>query len=535
MFSLRSSPRFSGFDLRADITAGFLVFLIALPLCLGIAMASGFPPIAGVITAIVGGLLTSFLGSARLTIKGPAAGLIVIVVGAVTELGGGDMAAGYHQALAVAVVAGVLQVVIAVARLGFIGALIPSAVVHGMLSAIGVIIIAKQAHVVMGVVPEAKGALPALAEIPISLARANPEVLLIGVLSLLVLFLLPRVKIRALKRVPAALIVLLVAVPLGIYFHFESAHSYALAGGSYDVGPQLLVQLPAHLLDAVALPDFSHIGSGTSIKYIVMFTLVGTVESLLSAGAVDSMDPQKRTTNMDHDMLALGVGNTVSAAVGGLPMISEIVRSRANVDAGATSPFANFFHGLFLLVFVAFLPTVAQRIPLAALAAMLVYTGTRLASPNEFKHAWKVGPDQLFVFMTTLIVTLATDLLMGVGVGLLLEIAIHLARGARPSGLFRGAIERREDGEDLILFVRGCAVFTNLRALTKSLADVRPAVRRVIVDFSGAQVVDHTVQERLHRIANEWVDREMSVRGLDDHQAASAHDFAARWRRRATG
>src|SRR5205085_988008 len=222
------------------------------------------------------------------------------------------------------------QILFAIGRLGFIGSLIPPAVVHGMLSAIGVIIIAKQAHVVMGVVPQAKGALPALAEIPVSLLRMNPEVFLIGGLSLCILFLLPRLKIPALKRVPAALVVLAVAVPLGMVF---------------GLGPQLLVQLPANLFSAIAAPDFSHITSGVSIKYIIMFTLVGSVESLLSAAAVDAMDPKKRTTNLDKDMLALGIGNTVSAAIGGLPMISEIVRSKANVDAGATSPFANFFHG----------------------------------------------------------------------------------------------------------------------------------------------------------------------------------------------
>jgi MFS superfamily sulfate permease-like transporter len=529
------NSNFSGRDLKADLTSGFLVFLIALPLSLGIAMASGFPPIAGLMTAMIGGLLASFLGSARLTIKGPAAGLIVIVVGAVTELGAGDLEVGYHRAIAVGVIAGLIQVGLAIARLGFVGSLMPPAVVHGMLAAIGVIIISKQAHVLMGVTPEAQGPLPLLAEIPASITRLNPEVFVIGALALIVLFGLPRLGVKALKRVPAPLIVLLTAVPLAMYFHFETPHRYSLVGHMYDVGPQLLVQLPANLAAAIATPDFSVIGSGASIKYIIMFTLVGSVESVLSATAVDALDPAKRASNLDRDLLAVGIGNTLAAAIGGLPMISEIVRSKANIDAGATSPMSNFFHGLFLLVFVALLPGVLQRIPLAALAAMLVFTGTRLASPNEFRHAWKVGPDQLFVFVSTLVTTLATDLLIGVGVGLVLEIAVHLKRGVRPRQLFRSQIESELEGDTLELRVHGCAAFTNLRAFSRRLEGLPATVRCVVIDFTRAQLVDHTVQERLHRIADEWPDRQLVIRGLDEHRAASQHCFAARWRQREVG
>jgi MFS superfamily sulfate permease-like transporter len=485
-----------------------------------------------VITAIVGGVLTPLFGSARLTIKGPAAGLIVIAIGAVVELGAGDMALGYHRALAVGMVAGAIQIVFAAARLGFVGSLMPPAVVHGMLAAIGLIIISKQSHVLMGVTPTATGPLAQLAEIPESLTRENPEVFCIGVVSLVILFGLPRLRVPALQRLPAPLVVLLVAVPLAMVYHFETPHSYEFVGHLYGVGPQLLVQLPAHVTAAVATPDFSVIGSALSIKYIVMFTLVGSVESLLSATAVDSLDPAKRASNLDHDLFATGIGNCVACAIGGLPMISEIVRSKANIDAGATTPFANLFHGLFLLLFVILLPGVLQRIPLAALAAMLVFTGTRLASPGEFKHAWRVGPDQLVVFVTTLIVTLATDLLVGVGVGLVLEILIHVKRGAGLRQLFCADNEALAMGDELHVIVRGCAAFTNLRSITRHLQGISPDVRRVVVDFSDAQVVDHTVQERLRRIADEWPACQLVIRGLDRHRAASGHCFAAKWRRR---
>lgn len=527
----QSPSRFSGFDLRADIIAGFLVFLIALPLSLGISIASGFPPVAGVMTAIVGGIVASLVGSARLTIKGPAAGLIVIVVGAVVELGAGDTSVGYQRAIAVGVVAGVIQVVMAVSRLGFIGTLMPPPVVHGMLSAIGVIIISKQIHVVTGYVPTSKNPLALLAEVPTSLTHLNPEVFAIGVLGLVILFTVPKLNIAVLEKVPAQLIVVLLTVPLAMFFGFAHQHSYQLAGASWEVGPKMLVQLPADILTAITLPDFSVITSATSIKYIVMFTLVGSIESLLSVSAVDAMDPAKRASDMDKDLLALGVCNTIAAAIGGLPMISEIVRSKANIDSGATSPFANLSHGTFLLLFVALLPGVLQQIPLAALAAMLVYTGTRLASPKEFSHAWHVGREQFVIFMTTLLVTMGIDLLIGVFAGLVLNTVIHVVQGAPLSSLFRAHVDQRLDDGVLTLVVHGAAVFSNMRGITKPLQSIDESVRKVVIDFSDCAFVDHTTQERLALIAGEWERCVLELRGLEAFRASSDHVHAARMRR----
>ena len=276
-----SVPAGSKPTLGKDFVSGFLVFLIALPLCLGIAMASGFPPVAGIMTAVVGGLVVSFLGSSRLTIKGPAAGMIVIVVGAVTELGAGDPMVGYKQALAVGVVAAVLQMVLALARTASAGAAMPTSVVHGMLAAIGVIIFAKQSHVALGVKPEAKEPLALLAELPHSIANANLEIAAIGVVSLLVLFLMPPLmkKIGKFQKLPPQLIVLVFAVSLGLYFGLDSSHFYTAFQHDYHIGPEYLVSLPGSLLGAVAFPDFSNILSPVSIKYIMMFTLVGSIES----------------------------------------------------------------------------------------------------------------------------------------------------------------------------------------------------------------------------------------------------------------
>ena len=426
LFTSRSS--LSTDELKNDLTSGFFVFLIALPLCLGIAMASGFPPIAGIMTAVVGGLISTFLGSSALTIKGPAAGLIVIAIGAVTELGGGDPMTGYKRALAVGVIAALIQIVFSLFRAATLGIAMSPSVVHGMLSAIGVIIIAKQAHTMVGVKPESKGVLDLLAEIPHSLAHANPEIAAIGLLSLAILFGLPLIKKPWAKKVPAPIIVLLVTVPLGFLFDLDHSHTYSFSGHVYNLGPEYLVQLPGNVLNALTMPDFSMISSPVTWKYVMMFALVGSIESVLSVLAVDAMDPKKRASNLNKDLFAVGIGNLICGLIGGLPMISEIVRSKANIDAEARTGWSNFFHGLFLLLFVALIPGMLHRIPLAALAAMLVYTGFRLASPAEFKHVNALGKDQLFLFVVTLVTTLATDLLMGVGLGLVLKVVMHVSQ-----------------------------------------------------------------------------------------------------------
>ncbi|MER7212963.1 SulP family inorganic anion transporter [Streptosporangium sp. NPDC000239] len=534
---LATAPRRGAFQ-TADVKSGFLVFLIALPLCLGIALASGFPPVAGVLTAIVGGVLVSLLGSAPLTIKGPAAGLIVIALGAVQELGGGDLAVGYRRALAVGVVAAVVQIAFALCRVATVGIAMSPSVVHGMLAAIGIIIISKQAHVALGVKPESKETLGLIAEIPHSVASANPRVLLLGALGLLIMFGMPLIRARWARAVPAPLVVLAVTVPVALWFHVGVPHDYRFMTTTYHLGPEFLVRLPGTLLDAVAFPDFSVILSGTSLKYVVMFALIGTIESTLTVLAVDSMDPERRSSDLNRDLLALGGGNLVSALIGGLPMISEIVRSRANIDAGAVSRGSNFFHGVFLLLFVALAPGLLQTIPLAVLAAMLVYTGTRLASPREFAHAREVGLDQLALFLTTMFVTLATDLLMGVAAGLALKIVLHLVRGVPPVAFLRPRAVAVRSGSVLNVRVPAAAVFTALLPLRRTVNGATKddtgdgGVTEVVVDVTDATLVDHTFLSGLATMSREWR-ATLTLRGLDGLVPVSSHPQATRRRRRA--
>jgi len=534
--------------LRADALAGFLVFLIALPLCLAIAKASGFPEIAGVFTAVVGGLVTPWISNSQLTIKGPAAGLIVIVLGAVTDFGFTPSPqtaeaialnlTAYKMALAVGFVAAIAQILLGLFRAGALGDFFPSSAVHGLLAAIGVIIIAKQVPVALGVTPHGKEPLELLAEIPQEVLHLNPEIAAIGFVSLLILFLFPLIKNRFLRRIPAPLIVLAAAVPMALLFDLAHQHDYTVLGHHYTVGNKFLVNVPASLASAISFPDFSVFTQPAlmwkAMKWVVMFALIGSLESLLSAKAIDLLDPQRRKTDLNRDLLAIGVANLASAAIGGLPMISEIVRSRANIDNGAKSKFANLFHGLFLLIAIAFAASALRMIPLAALAAMLVYTGFRLAHPREFLQVYKIGREQLVVFVGTIIAVLATDLLIGICIGIAIKLLIQFIYGVPLWSLLRPEAEVTQiDERTWLICPRHSAVFFNWLPIRRKIERYGLAQNmNVIVDLSATQMVDHTVMAKLHQLEREFAERgiALAIVGLDDHVTLSQHPAAARLR-----
>lgn len=531
---------------KNDIVAGFLVFLIALPLCLGISLASGYPAIAGVFTAIIGAIVTTFISNSELTIKGPAAGLIVIAIGCIEDFGGdgavggflsGDMTA-YKLALAVGVAAAVMQIMFGLSRAGVLGEFFPISAVHGMLAAIGVIIIAKQIPVALGVTAKG-GPLALLKGIPHFIMEANPAIAAIGITSLIIMFTWPLLqrRMKLLKAIPGPLVVLLAAVPMGAFFDLLHQHSYFLQGHEYQLSDQYLVSMPSRafgMFDDIAFPDFSALQQLKGWKWAFMFFIIGSLESLLSAKAVDLIDPWKRKTSMDRDVVAIGVGNLCSALVGGLPMISEIVRSRANIDNGARTRFADMWHGLFLLVCVALIPTVLHRIPLAALAAMLVYTGFRLAHPTEFVHVYKTGREQLVIFATTLIATLATDLLIGIGIGIATKFVIHALNGVPLNSFFRANVDVTDvDDNTSRISLKESAVFSNWLPLQSRIRKLGlDRKRNLVVDLSATQLVDHTVMEKLIEMRRDFTAEGLrfEITGLDAHRPFSQGPSCARKR-----
>jgi MFS superfamily sulfate permease-like transporter len=492
-----------------DVKSGFLIFLIALPLSLGIAMASSMPPVAGVLTAMIGGMLATFLGSSRLTIKGPAAGLIVIVLGAVTELGQGDAFFGYRQFLAVGVASAILQIIFSRLKAGKIGSMMPPAVIHGMLAAIGVIIVAKQVHVLLGVSPSSQTPLTLLAEIPGSLMHLNPTIAFLGVLALAIVVFWPKFPQIISKKVPAALIVLSLVIPLGFIF---------------QLGPKALVQLPTDFFGSLVFPDFSALQSATGWKYVIMLALVGSLESLLTVAAIDSVDPKKRTSNLDADLFSVGVANLVSAMIGGMPMISEVVRSKANIDNGAETKWSNFFHGAFIFVAVVFFSSAISTIPLAALAAMLIVTGFRLASPKEFYRTFKIGFDQIIIFSTTLMVTLLSDLLVGVISGLAVKILLHWFRGVPLLRIFKLPISSEEQEDRIVLKLKdGAALFSNYLLLLGTIQKALGTQKKVVLDLSEAKLIDHTTVSRLKQLSQA---HDLELVGLHELTKVSKHELA---------
>jgi len=576
-------------NFSSDAISGFLVFLLALPLSLGIAKASDFPAVFGLMTAMIGGVLVSLIAGSKLTIKGPAAGLIVIVAGSVAELGHGDNILGWKLALGAIVIAGVIQVLFGILKLGKLNDFFPLSAVHGMLAAIGIIIISKQIHILAGITPmtpEGKSMvepLELLELIPNTLMNffAHKEVVFVGLISLLIVFGWPRLKVRALKKIPAPLVVLAVSIPLSMAFGIHNIKEVVDANGnviskafnplvSFDKG---FFEILNHDILGIHFESFKSIKAlnenksildifyhdilgkknefrivngeklvksmkpllsfdgisqtGTFIKYVIMFALVGSLEALLTVKAIDMVDPFKRKSNTNKDLIAVGIGNIVAGALGGLPMISEVARSSANVTNGGKTRWANFFHGIFILIFLMFAVYFSDLIPNAALAAMLIGVGFKLAHPKEFGHMAKIGLDQIVVFIVTIVFTLATDLLVGIAAGILLKLIIHLYNGAPIKALF--SAKTKVEGNRIV--VNGSAVFSNFIGIKKKI-DLFKYSDKVVFDVTNCKLVDHTVIENLYHIKDDFENEggEFIIEGIEELKPVSKkskHKYAA--------
>lgn len=478
---------------RQDLIAGAVVFLVAVPLCLGIAVASGAPPISGLIAGIAGGLVVPWISRSALSVTGPAAGLTSVVLAEIAHLG------TLQLFLTAVIAAGILQFALGVLRTGRFAGLVPSSVIKGMLAAIGITIVLKQLPVAFGVVG-------GLSQIATSLSLGA---VLIAAVSLAILFAWPHTPLAKYSILSPALVVVLVAT--GMAIAFETIPSLALEATHY-------VRVPlgsfSELAAAVPRPDFA--GFASADVWIVGLTIavVASIETLLSLQAIDRLDPLKRKSPPDRELLAQGAANAVSGFLGGLPVTAVIVRSSVNLAAGGRQRLAAFFHGLLLVVAVLFFGSLINRIPLAALAAILIQVGLRLASPALFRTQYKLGVNQFLPFAITIAAIMATDLLKGVIIGIIVGVFFVLRQNSK------NTIERSEGAEGVILRFRRDGTFISKPALITMLDDV-PDNRHLVLDATG-EFVDHDVKEVLAGFVKEAPNRGISVslRGLDLSAAA---------------
>ena len=522
---------FSG--LRNNIFAGFVVSLIALPLALGLAVASGFPMVAGIITAVVGGVLVSVFGGSYVTITGPGYGLVVVLLSAVAVLGDGDIQAGYLYALSAVILSGGLLLLFGFLRFGTLSDFFPASAIQGMLSAIGVTLLLKQFYVMLGDMKTKGTVLELFLNLPElfkSLGAAPTSQLYavsIGLVSLWIMFFYSKITNRVFRLIPAPMWVILLSLGFDAYF--------TLLGAGNPISKKLLISLPNDMLTTIPTPDFSKWKEPVFWGIVLSVTLVSSIESLLSIKAVDKLDPEKRRSNINKDMRALGIATIVSGFLGGMNVGTVISRSSVNVNNQATNRSSNFFHAIFLLLFVVVFQHQLGKIPFTALAAILVYTGFKLAAPVIFVRMYQIGKEQLLVFLTTLISTLLTDLITGILIGLLTTFLVHVLLNKAFWLFSRNLLKpnvlmyKESETQNYYVGVIHFCTFLNFYKL-KSKLDKIPQVERAVVDFSLCSFVDHTVQESLQSY-EELFERKggaLEIIGLDIHETDSSHPFAVR-------
>jgi MFS superfamily sulfate permease-like transporter len=472
-----------------DWKSGVAVFLVALPLCLGIALASGAPLFAGLVAGIVGGTLVSLLSGSELSVSGPAAGLTIIVATAITDLG------SFPGFLVAVIIAGLIQVVLGLLKWGKIGGFFPSSVIRGMLVAIGIVIILKQIPHAIGddldfigeFEFDQKDGENTFTEIIKSVLSLEMGALIISAVGLVILFSWTKLgqKIAWMNAIPASLFVVVIGVAinesLGIWFP-----AWYL-GNSVDH----MVRLPVfastnELVSGFITPDWSFLSNPKVYSVAVTLAIVATLESLLSLEATDSLDPLKRISSPDRELLAQGAGNVVSGFLGGLPITSVIVRSSTNIYAGGKTRMSGFFHGILLLVAVLFLPLYLNKIPLACLASILLYTGYKLAHPKEFKKVFAEGWKQYVPFLITVAVVVGVDLLWGIFIGTLVGLVFVVITN------YSSVFTVFKNGNDILIKFQKDVTFLHKMSLKETLRKI-PAGSEVFIDATKVHFMDHDI------------------------------------------
>lgn len=504
--------------LKHDLPAGLSVFLVALPLCLGIALASGAPLYAGLLSGIIGGLLVSILSGSALAVSGPAAGLTTLVAASIISLG------DYRLFLLAVVVAGLFQLLLGLLKFGAIANYFPSSVIKGMLAAIGIILISKQIPLAIGYEqPDfwTSGFLKLFSskQILSSFNRFGAQVtagaICITILSLLILIILQRPFAKKWSVIPAPLLVVIVGIVANIIF--------AKTGSVFTLKPTQLVNIPSNIFASITFPDFSKLFSTLEIwKDGLIIGLLATLETLLCVEAVDKLDKRNRITPVNRELIAQGIGNMACGLLGAIPMTAVVVRGAANVDAGAKSKLSAFTHGLFLLLAVMLVPFLLNKIPYASLAAILLVTGYNLTKPKLFRNMWSLGWKQFIPFMITIVVILASDLLIGVSIGLLISIYFIVQNNFKAEYVFSKAISGGI--ETFYIKLNSNVTFLNKVKLRKALDEI-PEYTILTIDGSESNFIDYDILEIISEFHNKAHDKhiELHLKGIEKVNVTAVH------------
>ena len=531
--SAKKENRFIGFlkAMPKNIFSGFVVSLIALPLGLGLAMASDAPPIAGVITAIVGGVIVSLMGGSHVTITGPGNGLVGVLLVVITTL-------GLNSAYAAIICSGVLLIILGFLRLGKLADFFPSSAIQGLLAAIGLIILGKQFHIMLGNRITRDSTIDYLMEIPKTLIGIldyqDPGLLFAaasGILSLLIMVYYPRIRSKYLQLIPAPMWIVVISIAFSYYYELilrqsNPIHADYMLSGIPDLH-QILAEIP--------IPDFGKLTTLSFWGSVVALTLIASIESLLSIKAVDKLDPENRRSNVNKDLKALGLATVGSGFIGGLNVVTVIARSSVNVNNGASNRSANFFHATFLVLFIGLFSTQLTRIPLPALMAILVFTGYKLASPNVIRNIFSIGKEQLIIFFITFFGTLKLGLISGIALGVLTSLIMHIILNKSLALFLRNVAKpnvlmyKERQGNNFYVSVKHFCTFLNFYKLENKIEAI-PEHEDVVVDFSLCEFVDDTVMENLNGYQKIFDKKggNLEVVGLDMHGSESKHPFALR-------
>ncbi|MEC3877222.1 SulP family inorganic anion transporter [Chryseobacterium salviniae] len=483
--------------IKENFPSGLVVFLVALPLCLGIALASGAPPLSGIIAGIVGGLVIGSISNSNISVSGPAAGLTAIVLTAITDLG------AFNIFLCAGIIAGIIQLVLGFVRAGSISNYFPNNVIEGMLAAIGIIIILKQIPHALGFDKDYEGHQSIFDKglnfgyFSELFGAIHPGAIVVTVISISILIIWDKVHfLKRIKMLPGAL----VAVVAGIVLN----EIFKMTGSSLAIETQHLVSLPVpqsldDFKNLITIPDFNGFLNPKVWIAGATIAIVASIETLLCIEASDRLDVQRRITDTNLELKAQGIGNLVSSFIGGLPMTSVVVRSSANANAGATSKMSTIIHGILLLICVLSIPVILNLIPLSTLAAVLIMVGYKLAKPATFKHFWQLGKFQFIPFVATVVAVVATDLLKGVGIGLAISV-FYILQGNMKRAYYLSR-EKLDDADEITMKLAEEVSFLNKAAIKKTLKNIKPN-STVTIDARGTSYIATDVLEMIQDFAN---------------------------------